>query len=139
MGLCSSSQQKQPRPLIRLVKVEIDSKNDDYQQTLDLWRTIDNQILQLNNSHQISPKLLSQIEQINTFLILNQGQNLKKNLQTFFKLFDDFQISFTQEIMQNESIWVNHSQIFKNLDLLCENFADIGFCSKVQTQSLTKY
>ncbi|CAD8138671.1 unnamed protein product [Paramecium pentaurelia] len=139
MGLCSSSQQKQPRPLIRLVKVEMDNKDVNYLQTLNLWRTIDKQIVLLKNNHQISSKLLNQTDQINTFLILNQGQNLKKNLQTFFKLFDDFQISFTQEIMQNESIWVNYSCIFKNLDQLCENFADIGFCSKVQTQSLTKY
>ncbi|CAD8054398.1 unnamed protein product [Paramecium sonneborni] len=139
MGLCSSSQQKKPRPLIRLVKVEMDIKEDNYQQTLNLWRRIDEQMELLKNKHLISLKVLSQNEQINNFLLQNQRQNINQNLSTFFKLFDEFQIQFTQELMQNETFCMNQSDLLKNLDQLNETFAEMGYSTKVLTQSLTKY
>ncbi|CAD8076666.1 unnamed protein product [Paramecium sonneborni] len=139
MGLCSSSQQKHPRPLIRLVKVEMDNKEVNQQYIQSLWRKINDQIVLIKNNHQISLKLLSQTDKINNFLLLNERQNVNQSILSFFKLFDEFQIQFAEEIRLNETFWMDQSDLLRNFDQLCETFAEMGFCSKVLTQSLTKY
>ncbi|CAD8204183.1 unnamed protein product [Paramecium pentaurelia] len=139
MGMCTSQQPKKPKPLIRLIKIKMETchKSKDIEEAIQIWNKINRVIQQLKSTSKIPDDLREDANKINKFL---KSHRNPKFLETFFSYYDQFQYKLNEQINQNQELWIQFESIFSNLDLLNDKFTELGYKSHLGcTQSLTKY
>ncbi|CAD8210680.1 unnamed protein product [Paramecium pentaurelia] len=139
MGMCTSQQQKKPKPLIKLIKIKMDDchQSKDIQEAIQIWNKIDGVITKMKSTSKISNNLQEDANKINKLL---KSHHNSKFLETFFSYYDQFQLKINDQIIQHQELWIQYESIFSNLDSLNSKFTKLGYASRNGcTQSFTKY